>query len=424
MTIAQIVLYVGVALWLIGMLAGSPLNFREHRNKLEYWWAGVAFFLGGFGPLSNFLNLPAGSSEIDTLIRLSPLLALGVLMVISSLASRARIPGAAAMLVLVFAILGTHFIVTPALMALASLAVFLPALITPSRGYSLEALQSGAKLGVTAVLGLLTFAVALNPSVLIGACRIDKCSIWGQSLGAEGSGNALGMVLAASAGVVLLTTTRARNFLAITAGSYLLVDLTSSRSALNSWIIAVGMVLAYKLSKRTGRRFFVGAAALTVAIVVAVFPFLGWAASDFTNRGALWAYAIELYERSPLFGYGSSFWVRGSDTGGVDLNYSTHNLTTELLVSVGFVGTAAIVLAFLFASNGRRLFPTAIYTTALIGITIGMSVTEVFSAPGRTYLMAGLVAFVFVAAEARMREPNEPGRATDESMRAPLPARL
>lgn len=401
MLTAEFALLIGAALWLIGIRLRDPFNFGVNRSAPEFWWTAAAFFIGAFAPLGAILNLFEGSSDIDAFWRISPMVAIGLLMVVRNVARGARIEGHGLLLLLVLAIMLAQNIGSTALMAAVSLAVFLPGIVTPSSGYSLPAIRSGASVGISIfLLTLLAFALS-GTAGLLGPCRSDKCSMWGLSLGEAGAGNAVGMVMAVMAAVTLLSAKQWHSVFLVGAGSFLLVDLTSSRSALNTWVIGVGVVAAHFISHRTGKRAFVGLATLTVATFVAIFPFMGWSPSAFTNRGALWLYARELISESMWFGHGSSFWVRGEATGSVDLNYATHNLALEMLVSAGIVGSVLLVLAVVLASRGRGYFESSIYTIALIGVTVGASATEVFSAPGRTYLMAGMAVMVFVAASAR-----------------------
>ncbi|MDQ1178222.1 O-antigen ligase family protein [Microbacterium sp. SORGH_AS_0421] len=405
MSLALIALLCAVALWFLAIRRPSK---RTHPSaeRIEFWWTLSAFAAGMSFPALNIASVGSvGSSDLDVAIRLAPILAFGFIAVVRSLVTRARIPASGAWLLLAFGVLAAQSIQTPSPIVVLSFLLFLPAIVTPSRGYDLQAILDGSRVGITVGLVAIAGIAAINGPLVIGACRLDKCSMWGESLGPLGTGNALGLVVAASAAVSLLTTSSPVRFGVVVMSSYILVDLTSSRSALYSWIAAVGIALAYQLSKQTGRKFFVTTAAVAAGVVTASFTFLGWTGLDFTERGALWLYAQRLIEAQPWFGYGSSFWVRGGGTDGIQLNYSTHNLFLELLVSFGVVGVGAFVVAVVYACRAQCQLESRLFTTALAGVLCVMSITEVFSAPGRPYIMAAFVVFLFIAG-ASAQEPR------------------
>ncbi len=405
MIAAQLAALGAILGWIWGLRGGDQL--RRHAGRVEFWWAISAFALGFLGPLSGFLGVPSDASDAGALVRVAPLALLGVGMVIQALKSGARVPAFAVFLLLAFGVLAVHYLETPSLMVAFSFALFLPALLSPRDGWSIEALRAGVSVGVSVGLLVLAMGATVFASSLLGPCRLDKCSVWGTAIGAGGTGNAIGMVLAASAGVTILSVSSWYRYLAVLLSSLVLVDLTSSRSALYSWCAVVVISGAFYLSKKVERRSYVRLAAALTAAIVVVLPFLGWSPSSFTQRGALWLYAQELIDRSPLFGYGSSYWVRGGSAYGVPLNYSTHNLALELLVSMGAVGAVAIMISLFLASRGRGVSSDTPYPTALVGVLFAVSMTEVFSAPGRTYLMAGLFVYVLVASQGAVTRQDE-----------------
>lgn len=406
MSLALIALLCAATLWMLAMRQPWML-LRTSARRIEFWWVLSAFCAGLTFPAMNIASIGSlGSSDVDTALRLAPMLIIGSAATIRSLLTGARIPTSGPWLLLAFGVLAAQSIQTPSPIALLSFLVFLPAIIAPKHGYDLRAIMDGCRVGVALGLTSVVGIALTNAPSMIGACRLDKCTLWGEALGPYGTGNALGLVIAASAAVSLLTASSARRFIIILASSYLLVDLSSSRSALYSWIVAVVITLAYQWSQRKQRAVVVVAGTIVAGIVVSSFTFLGWTGLDFTERGALWLYAQELIEGQPWFGYGSSFWVRGGGTDGIQLNYSTHNLVLELLVSFGVVGIAAFTVAIVAACRGRGQFEPRLFTTALVGIFCVMSITEVFSAPGRPYIMASFVVLIFIAGESVRSRPE------------------
>lgn len=412
MPLALIALLSAAAFWVVAMRHPGE-SVRQHVHRVEFWWALTAFATGIVFPTLAIASIGSlGPSDLDVALRLTPLLVVGGIAVVRSVATGARIPTSGLWLLLAFGVLAAQSIATPSPIVLLSFLIFLPAIVTPTDGYDLVAVKTGVRVGISVGLAAVVVIAVSNTSTLIGACRLDKCSLWGESLGPYGTGNALGLVLAASGAVSLLATASMAKFIVVAASSYILVDLSSSRSALYSWVAAVIIALAYKWSKRRQTRTVVTAATIAAGVITASFTFLGWTGLDFTERGALWIYAQRLIESQPVFGYGSSFWVRGSNTDGIQLNYSTHNLFLEMLVSFGIVGVTALIFAIFLACRARGQIETRLFTTAVAGIFFVMSITEVFSAPGRPYLMASFVVLLFIAGESVSKEPagGGPGR--------------
>ncbi|WP_242864319.1 O-antigen ligase family protein [Microbacterium testaceum] len=333
-----------------------------------------------------------------------------------------RVSLSGGLLIFVFGILAIHYLATPSTISFLSFLIFLPAIFSPAGGYDFEALVHGCRSGIVAGLVLICAAALLAPATLFGPCRLDKCSLWGQALGPYGTGNALGMVVALAGAVSLIAVATWPSFVMIAVSSIIIVDMTSGRSALYSWFFCALIAAAFQISRRVGRRVYVSLAAMSVAAVAIGFTFLNWSDTDFTERGSLWAYARQVIEENPWFGYGSSFWVRDDGLTGVPLNYSTHNWFLEMLVSVGVVGVVALLAAMVSSSVSRFGFSTGVYATALTGFVFAMSVTEVFSAPGRTYLMTGLAVLAFVIGESVSREAN--GAIMSESQEAVMASNL
>ncbi len=409
MSLVLFALLSAATLWIFAITRPRKQTLPSAR-RIEFWWVLSAFTAGLTFPVLTIASIGSlGSSDLDVTLRLAPMLVVGAVAVVQSLRGGARIPVSGLWLMLAFGVLAAQSIQTPSPIVLLSFLMFLPAVITPSQGYELRAIADGARVGSALGLAAIAAIALTNSSLMIGACRLDKCSVWGEALGPYGTGNALGLVLAATAAISLLVASSTFRFILIGVSSYVLVDLTSSRSAMYSWAAAVVIALAYQWSKRKGRAFVITVVTIAATVATSVFTFFGWTGLDFSERGALWLYAQDLIQAQPWFGYGSSFWVRGGGTDGIQLNYSTHNLVLELLVSFGVIGFAAFAIALISACRSRGHLETSLFTTALVGILFVMSITEVFSAPGRPYIMASFVVLVFVAGEAvrdRTKEVN------------------
>lgn len=400
MSLAGVMLLIGALLWILGLFVGR--SYERQRGQMEFWWAVAAFVTGGLGTLAGFGIVPATPDGV-TYFRTLPAVTIGVIMVITALVTRREMIYGRGVALLAFFVLQIAFAVSgnEILMPLLSFAIFLPAIVAPRDGYSLDALKSGVRVGTGIVVALIAAAYLLRPSTMIGACRLDKCSVWGLSLGAEGAGNAVGMFLAGAGALCLIMAAGWKSYALIAAGSFLLSDLTSSRSSMNGWWIGFAISLAYWLSVATKRRVWVSLAALGVAAAVAWLPLQPWRADEFTGRAILWQTAQNAFDASPLFGHGSSFWVHGAGVSGVDVNYATHNIFMEIIVSGGIVGLALLIFALIGAARSGGVRPTTYLATAAVGITLALSITEVTSAPGRVYLVPCFMVFAIVVSYAK-----------------------
>jgi O-antigen ligase len=392
---------VGICLWIWGL---TP---RRHQRVelstvrgIEYWWSFTAFLAGGIVPLIAVGALPVFSDQ-RLLIQILPLSVLGGILVLNSVRNGARLTALSWTLLIVFLIYAAFCIGGDSLlMPIASFFMFLPAIVTPANGYSLQDLKSGAAAGTRWLLVIFAFCLIAFPAP-IGACRLDKCSIWGQALGPLGTGNSLGVVLAVLGAVSLLAASTRQRALAVLGGSFLLVDLTSSRSGFTTWMIGLGVLIMYKIcvhfrSRLVALLTLVGVTAAAVAV-----PLWDWGQGDFSGRVELWRAALDKFSESPIFGFGPSFWVRQTASSELNANYSTHNLFTELLMSAGLVGVLSIAVGLVLASRASQGVTASLYVVALIVVWIGSSLSEVTSAPGRLYLFPGLLVFVMAVAHAR-----------------------
>lgn len=415
----QIAVLVAAAMWLVALRMDRDPNRNRHQSKHlpEFWWACAATATGGIGSLASFEIVPL-SPDAVSLFRAVPLIVIGLLMVARPVLSRvAIVPIASGLLVVFFGVVFAHIAGgQAALMPILSLVLFAPALIAPRAGWNLTGIRSGLSAGLAVTLVVLSTLVVALPSALVGACRFDKCSVWGTSLGEAGAGNALGLFFAASTGIMLLSCRGLVSFLLTASAGLVLVDATSSRSAFYAYIVAVIAAVAFQ----TRRLIIAQLAALTVAIAAVVIPYLGWTGFDLTGRAILWQVARELFAESPLFGWGASYWVGQSEVPQIVANYSAHSIVPEMLVTAGLVGLIAFAGSLAAAMFARKERATRAYVAALIAITLGLSFTEVVSAPGRTYLLAGLIVLVYVASQSRESNTIASGISVTSKLEKPV----
>lgn len=414
---ALLALLAGSSLWIAGMRLS---RVEADRRALEYWWGFCAFLFGGVGTLGSF-GIAALTSTQGTAVRLVPIVLLGIIMSVRfALARNAYIPSFGLALLFFFGIL---IVGEGGVMPFASFLAYLPAIVAPKKGYDLDSLRAGVTAGISLFLVTISVLALLLPGAVIGPCRsADKCSFLGVALGAMSAGNALGMYLAAASAITLLSCSKWYSFLLTLAGGFLLTELTASRSGLASWYVIVALVVTYRISQHLRNRLPLTLAVFTVCILAAAIPLMNWRAAELTYRPILWWHAIALFERSPLLGYGASYWARDDNrfrTGrgfSLSLNYSTHNIVLELLISAGAIGMLAFAIALLLAALNVREVNTSLYVTALVGVFVALSLTEVTSAPGRVYLFDGIGIFLFMAASTAVR-----GRVRSDPKRTMMP---
>ncbi|WP_062465390.1 O-antigen ligase family protein [Demequina soli] len=421
MTIASIALFVGAALWVVG-LGLTKERGRLRDQPLEFWWVVAAFTSSGMGTLLSF-NLFTYTLNGAVFLEAGPPAIIGLLMIALTFTEHRPRLGAGGIAMLgLFVLFGVHVVVGQSpLMPLISFALFLPAMFVPYRRYDFEALKSGLRIAISACLGVLSLFVLTQPGKMIGPCRLDKCSVWGLSLGETGSGNAVGMFLAGVGVLSILVTAGWWRSLLVAIGAWLLVDLTSSRSALYSFLAGVGIALAWALTTRLRSRGFLWAALAAASAVVVTLPLVITDPTKFTGRAQLWQYTWQILPSSPIAGFGPSFWVRGDGSDGIDRNYATHNLFTEMLISGGVLGLSLFVGAILGALAAQRSLATWAHVAATAAMVIITSMTEVTSAPGRLYLVPCFVVYLFVAANTRQGRVPEDDAPPEQDADEPVP---
>ena len=81
--------------------------------------------------------------------------------------------------------------------------------------------------------------------------------------------------------------------------------------------------------------------------------------------------------------------------------------------------------ALILATLNVREFSASLYVIALVGVFVALSLTEVTSAPGRTYLFDGIGIYVFMAActTASISNTKSPGNGDRRLRMPPLPSR-
>ncbi len=386
---ASVVLSAAI-LWL--MLPMKVDRTRRSWCHKEYWIAVTLFGLAGLGLLLGIIY--PGNPIID-ILRITLPIAVGLGTLVMNVAGGAQIRFPGLFLIAVFVPMAAFAITEQLAMPLMSLALLAPAIVVPRDSYSVEPLYTGLRDSIRGVLIALIICTLAFPHATIGQCRGDKCSVWGMALGPLGTGNAFGVYLAFIAGIAIaISRTPWAAIIAILA-SAILVDATSSRSAILAWAITVVAALVLRWVRPRHSANVLRLLCLATAALTAYFAFHTWKSEDFTGRANLWVVAREKFAESPLFGFGPSFWVRQDRTSYVVSNYATHNLLLEVLVSAGVVGAFALLLSLIYLVRGAdaRIQAT---TLVIIVAWLASSVLEVTALPGRMYLLPGVLVLIFV----------------------------
>lgn len=231
-----------------------------------------------------------------------------------------------------------------------------PLLILALREFRLEDLKSAVFTGTALINVTLVALSTFTPERFFGECRLDKCSIWGVSIGSFSSGNALGLQLSAMGILALVFATKTSSKIILGLASGFLVDAAAGRTSLVAHIGTILLLISVRYIASTRvRKNILLVLVLLVSFVFALIPFNP---QDFTFRGELWIYARNLIPDNLLFGHGASDWVRSAYSSGLFLNYSTHNLWLESLYVSGLLGFVVLLISLTVSSKlwGTDLF--------------------------------------------------------------------
>jgi hypothetical protein len=396
--------------WLLLPMKVNPT--RDSWQSKEYWLCQALFGLAGIGFLVGIID---AANPAISILRFWLPAAVGVGVAALNLFHDPQIRPSGLFLLGVFVPMAAFAISERLTMPLMSLALLLPAILVPRSGYALDTLYTGLRDAVRLMLLILLGFIAIFPNVIIGPCRSDKCSVWGQALGPLGAGNAFGVYVAFICGISVLLAKNAQSTVLVVLASGVLVDATSSRSALLSWGLTVTAALVWRLVRSQKQIPLLTGLSISTLALIAFFALYSWRPQDFTGRANLWIVAKESFLGQPLFGLGPSFWVRQDRTSYVDSNYATHNLLLEVLVSVGLFGAIAMfasVVCLIGGSDKSLRGVTLVLTTAWLA----GSVLEVSAAPGRMYLLPGVLVLLYVLGQSNgVRIENQQSNVTSYS---------
>lgn len=229
-----------------------------------------------------------------------------------------------------------------------ALGVLLPQVLRSDRVLTVDMWRRSARWAIFLVISSVLATAVISPTLIIGECRLDKCSVFGQTLISPitNNGNFLGVAVAILLPLAL-PTGRAFQTAATAASSLVIIEVSGSRAALTAACFVLVVLVVAWLTRRATLVTSLGFALAAVAsIVTATVPF----PYDFaTYRGLLWTRARELLEGHLTLGRGPSYWTNNEQLVSVFPNYSPHNQWLELAVSGGIVMVALVAACLVWA---------------------------------------------------------------------------
>ena len=223
--------------------------------------------------------------------------------------------------------------------------LILPALFRRGTPIPLQAWFRAARWSLLWILVAVSATSFAAPENVIGPCRLDKCSAFGEVLTSPitNNGNFIGVAIAILLPLALLGL-RMFPLILTSIVSLAMVEASGSRSAaLAAWVVVTVVVVA---SRNWGRNRWIAWVALFGALAASIVTAVGSFPREFaTFRGGLWERAQELFLASPTLGYGPTYWSRQPLELSLTANYSPHNIWLEFAVAGGLVWIFCIASA-------------------------------------------------------------------------------
>lgn len=249
----------------------------------------------------------------------------------------------------------------------------LPMLFRGSDPFPLSAWFKSVRRSLLLIVSAITGTAFVAPLNVIGVCRLDKCSMFGEVLTSPitNNGNFAGLAVAILLPFALLGLPKFPMLMTAAAG-LAMVELSGSRSAaIAAWIVTAVVMLS---SKNWSRRSWIAGTVLFATLAASIVTAVGDFPPSFaTWRGGLWIRARELFFESPVFGFGPYYWSEQPQEVSFIANYSPHNFWLEAAVSGGVIGlvcmaAAGITLLRSVDKQERYAFVMAFVALLAIGI--------------------------------------------------------
>lgn len=200
-----------------------------------------------------------------------------------------------------------------------------------------------------------------------------------------------------------------------TPAAVLVIFLTASRSSILA--LAPSCVFALLLLNKIRPQVRIAVAAVSVAAVLAIFPFVPASSlkrfagttevvtsGDLNGRTEIWRQGLDIFSEHPWIGVGTGAF-RSAD---VDYGKAGHNLVISLLAEIGLVGFTLFSAAFLLVLRDALAQPKdwrRLWITVLMIWGLG-ALTHNWEARKQTWLILTLVT-VGAATKEEFREPRD-----------------
>lgn len=198
-----------------------------------------------------------------------------------------------------------------------------------------------------AILGAHSLSLVLQSEPAIGACRVDKCTLFGVVLTPFGVQSNLTSIIYALIFPYLAFFLEGKRFLLITLLIMINANMCGGRTGLFAIaVLALVRILLHRRSSAKSRQLYLFMS-LCIFMLSLIPVFKKYPNESFTGRGLLWNISREQIHQNFLFGSGPSFWVRLPEVTSLPAFYSSHNLWLELCVSTGVVATVFFAIALI-----------------------------------------------------------------------------
>jgi len=297
--------------------------------------------------------------------------------------------------------------------------LILPALLRRATPIPLGSWFRSARWALLWILLVLIATSVVAPENVVGPCRLDKCSAFGEVLTSPitNNGNFVGVAIAILLPLALLGL-RMFPLILVSIVSLGMIEASGSRSAaLAAWVVVAVVVIA---SGNWDRRRWIAGVALVGVLVASIVTAVGSFPREFaTFRGGLWERAQELFLANPALGYGPTYWSSQPLELSLTANYSPHNFWLEFAVAGGLFGllcvaAAGITLLRKVAKQERYAIVMMLIALLALGIVESPVQPGKFSLAPFAHLLPLIIGAACSVAE---RSPRA-------NAQAPLPARV
>jgi hypothetical protein len=281
-----------------------------------------------------------------TLVTYGPAIIMAIVLALIRLARPGATPFLPAIVYGFVALLGVPYLFEGGtLLNVIPVVLVLPLMIHSEARILLSSWFREARFGLLSIAAALALTGLISRGTLIGDCRADKCTVFGDVLISPltNNGNFAGISMVivfaiACFGMKPIPTL----ILAVSVVS--LVDLSGSRSAdiaaLTTAVISIAVSFRAESRSVLVTLAFLGGLLGSLTTALVAFP-----QTFATDRGALWIQARRLITDNPFVGWGPNYWTTQVNDGYFIANYSPHNFWLEIAVSGGAVSLVALIVA-------------------------------------------------------------------------------